>query len=160
MSIIKEALERTQREGAGIQLHHYPEMIIPLSSENQRLALEAGTRILNDAGVPQLLSELAEIIKPEFADVLVTAEEIINYYEVCKEVQWHFRKGSLGGRDMRMCNAVAVQAGFLSGEIIVIGKNAELVKKEQWSSNPQFLEDAIARAYKNPLRQSLGRRRL
>lgn len=114
-------------------------------------ALQEGVRILEEAKVPQLLHELANIIKTEYPDVKVNDPKLSGDFTVEMNIEWNYREEKVARGKEPMCDTVFVLALPTSRGLTIATRQAELLKYEQWSTKPQVLEDAIVRAYRNPV---------
>lgn len=161
MSII-EALERRQidgeRTGASRQdrASAYWDKRRLIESSYQERVLEAGRSIHREAGVQGLLGELVEIIKLDFPDVKSNEQRTANG-AVSLGIEWNFRDRPDKNTSpfQYEYNAVQVEAYPLTGDVVVWGKEeGESLTKSQWSSDRKLIEDAIVRAYQNPIRMA------
>lgn len=155
---IKEALKRTQIDGEEIgasrqdRARAYWDKRRLIQSSYEGKVLEKGRSIHREAGVPGLLDELAEIIRPDFPDVRIN-EHSTGSGAVSLGIEWNFRDRSDKDTPFKYeYNAVRVEAYPLTEDVVVWGKEeGESLTKSQWSSDRRPIEEAIARAYKNPM---------
>ena len=143
---IKEALEREPMHRGGTLLT--PESQLALRNKDK--VLEAGLSVHREAHVPDLLKEVADLIRPQFPDVKVS-EPTVNGDFVGLGTWWNFRKvpdyfARTFEEDVH--DEVQVEASFLTKDLVVrIGYEEELLSYEEWSTDRMVLEGAIARAY-------------
>lgn len=117
-------------------------------ADYREIVLEAGRSIHREAGVPELLEELVEIIKPNFSDVKIE-ETVEANGAVSSKIVWN-RKDILEKPFGDRYNSVEIIAHPLTKDLVVEGREAfEIFPESQWKSDPKLLEDAIARAYRN-----------
>ena len=114
---------------------------------------EKGLAIQEEAHVPELLGELAKIIRPEFWDVKAH-ETLMPNGVLSLGIEWNFRDRP--GRNTSFLkyeyNSLYVEAYPSTGNVVVRGQEgAELLTKDQWMSDRNLIEDAIVRAYRNPI---------
>ena len=144
---IKEALERIQTDRQRTMKSKFYE----LSSDYKNRVLEAGLAIHREAHVPELLSELAEIIKPNFPDVKINEGAVYEDGSVHLQIGWDYKPVERGPGKYQY-KAVSVLAYPLTGDLSIWSKDeVDLLRKPEWTLDPKIVEDAIVRAFKNPV---------
>ena len=122
-------------------------------SSYQVKVLEAGLSIYKEAGVPKLLEELAEIIRPDFPDVQINNGSLMYGGTVSSRIEWDFEYESGKRPDNYRYSSVNIIAYPLTQDLAVMGgEELGVLNKSQWSSDPKLLEDAVVRAYQNPIK--------
>lgn len=128
---MQEALKRRQidEEITGVssqdRARAYWDKRRAIESSYQEIVLEAGRSIHREAGVPGLLEELAEVIRPDFADVKIEEKRMANG-TVSLGIKWNFQdRPDSPGKDTPFLkyeyNAVQVEAYPLTGDVVVLG---------------------------------------
>lgn len=124
--------------------------------------LDQGHVALQEARVPELLNELANIIRPDFPDVIIEERFelagdiglVLQCDGVSLMIKWNFR--DVSGEPLKHSyNSVNIIARPLTGDLLVMGGDPgkfRALDKSRWSSDPKLVEDAIARAYQIPKR--------
>ena len=145
---IKEVLELGPMQRGGTLLT--PEL--QLAHRNK--VLEAGLSIHRDAHVPELLEELAGIIRPDFPEVGISEPRLIDDGQVSLDIEWDFGQRSIYlGPNLPSHNAIRVKAHLLTNDLVVTGgEGSELLEHERWQADQKLVVDAVVWAYKNPLR--------
>ncbi len=149
---IREALERVPKEAESSEAQRLKKMWSlgekrrSFESSYKEKVLEAGRAIHREAGVPELLKQLAEIIRPDFPDVKI-GKGLASDGMVSLSIDWNFRD-ELDNRYNRV-NVVAYP--LTSGLAVMGGVELVVLDKSKWISDPKLLEDAIVRAYRNPI---------
>lgn len=154
---IEEALERVPREAEsskaqkGRESWELIKKRSSFGSSYRKKALEAGRYIHKEAGVPELLEDLAEHIRPVFSDVKIE-EKLMPNGTVSSKIVWK----SIGILEKPYgdgYNFVEIIACPLTKDLVVEGRGEfEVFSKYQWGSDPKLLEDAIVRAYNSSIR--------
>lgn len=149
---IKEAI---QRVGSRSDERQSTRGWVPYG-ENQgaynKAVLEKGSAILQEANIPALFKELADILRPDFQDVRIDEPKRYGDGSVGLELGWGFRPANRGGLAEYLYNAVSVFAYPLTGVLVVGSEDGvELLEKSEWISDPKKVEDAIVRSSKNPI---------
>lgn len=160
---IKEALERlkingerTDEPGQDRGQAYWDKHRLIGSSYKERV-LETGRAIHREAGVPGFLGELAEIIRPDFGDVRVNDLQRMANGAVSLKIEWSFQDRPDKNKSFLKYeyNAVEVEAYPLTEDVVVWGKEGgQLLTKDQWGSDRKLIEEAIARAYQNPMKMA------
>ena len=148
---IKEVLRRTQGEQQtmptrGRTACYAKERELGASYRDE--VFNRGLAIQEEARVPQLLGELADVIKPDFPDVAVTNAYKSFDESVERRIEWNSR---CDAPNHRVHSEVLVRSYPLTGVIVVISQNEhEILKQSSWQSDPEILEGAMVRAYRSP----------
>lgn len=145
---IKEALERGSTDRPGTKLT--PEQ----ESDYTNKILEEGIAVHREAHVPETLGELAEIIKPNFPDVIIKEASLDKRGLVVIGIKWNFRNVlNYFGRNysLDVHDEILVGAHSLTRDLIITSKTGrQLVEHSKWLNDSRQLEEAIVNAYRNP----------
>lgn len=121
--------------------------------------LEVGTALLKEAGVDKIFFELETIISPDFPDVQIEGNKLTGSGIVQSQLKWNRRVETVSELNpssplkLPIVSVIVVEAFPLSGDLCVwSSEERELIAREKWSRDPGILEDAVARAYRNPVR--------
>ena len=148
---IKEVLRREQGEQRtmptkGQAAYYAKERELAASYSTE--VLNRGLAIQEKARVPQLLGELADVIRPDFPDVAVTKAYISFNGSVEQGIEWNSRHDE---PNHRVRSELLVRSYPLTGNLVVISQNKhEILEQSSWQSDPEILEGAMVRAYRNP----------
>lgn len=118
-------------------------------SNEEEAVLAKADLLLQEAGIPEILFQLVEIIRPNFPDVKISERRVYVGGCVKMGLEWNFRKlPEDKGQSMGKYQYSRLNISVLPiREEIVIGK--EVLARKQWASK-DIVEDSIVVAYKNP----------
>lgn len=148
---IKEAIERGPMDRHRTRYLSHQDSFYN-SAETYRKKIEAVRRLFEESGVRRVLNELADVIRPEFPDVAIVERGSAGGLSL--DIEWNHRSEPAfpNMSPLPMVDMVVVQGDFLGDNLTVSGeKEKEVLRRRQWESR-EVLEDAIAIAFKNPLR--------
>ena len=150
---IKEALVRYDSiSGNAVQPTRGPHTLALEHMETYRQAvLEKGSAIFERANVSGLFQELADVIGLNFRDVKIYNPKIFRDGTVVLEMGWDYRSIDQNP-ETQSYKAINVNAYTLTGDLMVWSEDeVELLSESEWSSDPNKVENAIVRSYKNPV---------
>lgn len=161
---IKEALERAKiggerTSGSRQDPWAYWDKRRGIESSYEEKVLEAGRSIHRQAGTPELLNELAEIISSDFPDVKINEQRHAKG-AISLGIEWNFRDRPKDASGVASAityeyDAVSIEAYPLTEEVVVWNnEDGEVLTKNQWISDRKLIEDAIVRAYQNPVKMA------
>ncbi len=149
---IQEALGRGKTERVGKIAQR------GISGEDYLRKLAADRKLIDEAKVPELLAELMVAIGPEFPDVRERGfGSIVDLIpDDTQSVVWNRRDETPSGATQGMgrvhvVSMIRVTPNSLTSELSIEGRETEILGLGDWN-NPRVLEDAIVRAYRNPMR--------
>lgn len=150
---IKEALEKTQLSGYGTLMPRGE-----LDNKIDSIYVEQGMRILKDAGGEKILRELADIVKPDFPDVVLLEVSSRLPRGVGLALEWDFKtlgpfKTSIKhpsfktekGDVLLTAKTIAILADPLTEQIAARNSSHYnlVINKEEWKFKPEILENAV-----------------
>lgn len=111
--------------------------------------------MLAHSGVLRGLDELVDIIRPEFSDVEVN-EHIDSDGSLTLAIDWNrrpIRIHPIHPINRYQYNSIAVRADPITEGLVVSSEGEdEFLRRLQWGSDARIVEDALGRAYMNPMR--------
>jgi hypothetical protein len=127
--------------------------ISDLENEYRRAVLREGDTILKNAGVQEPMQQSLEILRKEFPDAKIEKATLSNDGLVITSVDWNRRivqdLPADHGRPYEY-NSILVIARPVANDLIVAGRNIELIYRGFPDVDPRRLEDAFARAFRDP----------
>ena len=115
------------------------------------IALKAGMRVLEAAGIPEILQDFVETIRPDHPDaVLIGPEFHVGSFSTGMHVRYDFRQEESVSRTMEpICDYISVSAHPRTDTLTIGAINKEVLEKSQWEGHREVVEDAVVFAYRN-----------